>query len=84
MKGVYNCTIMSDQALDRIVIDPRIMLGKPIVSGTRITVEAILDRMAAGADVPGVLEDYSELTREDVLAALAYARGVGGTVIGHL
>lgn len=70
---------MSDQILDRIVIDPQIMLGKPIVSGTRITVEAILDRLAAGADVPGVLEDYPELTREDVLAALAYARGVVGT-----
>ena len=70
---------MSDQMLDRIVIDPRIMLGKPIVEGTRITVEAILDRMAAGAEVAAVLEDYPELTREDVLAALAYARGVVGT-----
>jgi uncharacterized protein len=75
----YTPAIMGDEVLDRIVIDPRIMLGKPIVEGTRITVEAILDRMAAGADIAAVLKDYPELTREDVLGALAYARGAVGT-----
>ena len=65
--------------LDRIVIDPRIMLGKPVVEGTRITVEAILDRMSAGAGIEEVLRDYPRLTRDDVLAALAYARQVLST-----
>ena len=65
--------------IDRIEIDPRVMLGKPVIRGTRITVEVILEKLAADRTIEEVLADYPRLTREDVLAALAYARQVLGT-----
>ena len=49
------------------------MLGKPVVAGTRITVEFILESMAAGETITQLLAEYPVLTRDDVLAALAYA-----------
>jgi uncharacterized protein (DUF433 family) len=57
--------------MGRIPLDPKIMLGKPVIRGTRITVEIILEKLAAGFGVDDVLDDYPTLTREDVLAALA-------------
>lgn len=57
----------------RIVSDPAVMLGKPCIAGTRITVEHLLREMAAGASVDQVLEDYPSVTREDLAAALAFA-----------
>jgi uncharacterized protein (DUF433 family) len=60
---------------EAIVSDPKIMLGKPVVSGTRITVESILERLAAGETVEQMLEAHPRLTREGVQAALAYAAG---------
>jgi uncharacterized protein (DUF433 family) len=68
--------------LERIEIDPEVMLGKPVIRGTRITVEIILEKIAAGFSVEDILSDYPRLTRDDVLAAVAYARqaiGCGGT-----
>ena len=65
--------------LDRIEIDPKVMLGKPIIRGTRITVELIIEKLAAGETTDQVLADYPSLQREDILAALAYARQVLGT-----
>lgn len=62
--------------MSRIAADPRIMLGKPVVAGTRITVESILDRLAAGETFEQVLEAHPRLVREDVLAALEYAAKV--------
>jgi uncharacterized protein (DUF433 family) len=59
---------------DRIIRNPEVMVGKPIVKGTRITVEFILDRLSAEGSMEKVLSDYPHLTREDILAALAYAR----------
>ncbi len=56
-----------------IEADPRIMVGKPVIKGTRITVELILDKLAAGQTVEQILEDYPHLTREGVQAALRYA-----------
>lgn len=53
--------------------DPSIMMGKPVVAGTRITVELILEKLAAGETIDQILEAYSRLTREDVLAALDFA-----------
>lgn len=64
---------------DRIEIRANVMLGKPVVRGTRITVEILLEKLAAGQSIAAVLRDYPQLTREDVLAALAYARRVLGT-----
>ena len=56
-----------------IVSDPRVMMGKPVVAGTRITVERILDKLAAGESVEQVLESHPRLTREAVLAAIDFA-----------
>ncbi len=56
-----------------IVSDPDVMMGKPIVRGTRITVELILDKLAAGETVEQILQAHPRLTREGVQAALAYA-----------
>ena len=56
-----------------IVSDPRTMLGKPVVAGTRITVEHILDELAGGRTFDELLDAHPHLTREAILAALAYA-----------
>ncbi len=57
----------------RVVIDERIMLGKPIIKGTRVTVEAIIRRLAEGFTLKEVVEEYPKLNEEDVKAALNYA-----------
>ena len=56
-----------------IEADPRIMLGKPVIKGTRITVEHILEELANGLTVEQILREYPQLTREGVQAALRYA-----------
>lgn len=56
-----------------IVSDPGIMMGKPVVTGTRITVELILEKLAAGENIDQLLEAHPRLTKESVLAALAFA-----------
>lgn len=58
---------------ERIVIDPEILAGKPIIRGTRLAVEFILGLLAAGQSETEILDNYPGLTREDVLACLAYA-----------
>ncbi len=57
----------------RIEIDPDVMVGKPVIRGTRITVELIVRRFADGYTLADILDDYPHLTEEDVHAALAYA-----------
>ena len=57
---------------DRIVSDPDILLGKPTIKGTRISVELLLDRLADGWSMEDILTSYPHITREDVLAALAF------------
>ncbi len=56
-----------------IVSDPKIMMGKPIVRGTRITVEHILEELANGLTIEQLLKEYPRLTREAVHAALRFA-----------
>ncbi len=58
---------------DRIEINPGVMLGKPVIRGTRITVELIVRRFAEAYALADSLEDYPHLTADDVHAALAYA-----------
>lgn len=60
-----------DQAL--IVTDPKIMMGKPTVAGTRITVELILEKLAAGETVEQILASHPRLTDAGIRAALAFA-----------
>lgn len=62
-----------DMAFDRISTDPARMRGLPRVRGTRITVTAILGQLAAGRSVDELRDDYPQLERDDVLAALEYA-----------
>jgi len=58
---------------DRIEIDPDVMLGKPVIRGTRITVELIVRKLSEGATEADLLDAYPRLRREDIRAALAYA-----------
>jgi uncharacterized protein (DUF433 family) len=57
----------------RIAADPGIMMGKPCIKGTRITVELILRKLGAGRSFADLLEAYPQLTADDLLAALAFA-----------
>jgi uncharacterized protein (DUF433 family) len=57
----------------KVISDPRIMMGKPVVRGTRITVELILEKLAAGESVDQILSEHPRLTPEGVRAAIAFA-----------
>ena len=58
---------------DRIVVNPEVMLGKPVIRGTRLTVELLLRELSEGATESDLLDAYPQLTREDIKAAIAYA-----------
>lgn len=60
-------------ASDRIEINPAVMLGKPVIRGTRIPVELIIRKLAEGATEADLLDAYPRLTKADIQAALAYA-----------
>ena len=64
---------------ERIQIDPSVMMGKPVIRGTRITVELILRKLAEGTTEKELLEDYPHLTVEDIRAAVAY----GAASVAH-
>ncbi len=59
--------------LDRVEINPKVMLGKPVIRGTRITVELILRKLGEGASHSELLEAYPNLTENDVQAAITFA-----------
>jgi uncharacterized protein (DUF433 family) len=58
---------------ERIVVDAEILAGKPVIRGTRIAVEFVLELLAAGQSESEILANYPGLAREDILACLAYA-----------
>jgi uncharacterized protein (DUF433 family) len=58
-----------------IVSDSKVMMGKPVVAGTRITVELVLEKLAAGETVEQILDAHPRLTRQAIQAALAFAQG---------
>jgi uncharacterized protein (DUF433 family) len=64
-----------------ITSDPAVMLGKPVVAGTRITVELVLRKLGAGETVDHLLDSHPQLTREAVLAALRFAAGALGAEV---
>ena len=64
--------VMSD-LLKRIAVDPKIMAGKPVISGTRITVEAILERLYGGMSEADIRRELPHLAAEDIKAAERYA-----------
>lgn len=59
-----------------IEVNPKIMLGKPVLRGTRITVELVLERLGAGESIEEILDAYPHLTREGILAALRFGADV--------
>jgi uncharacterized protein (DUF433 family) len=61
-----------DPLLERISIDPLVCFGKPCIRGTRIWVSLLLDLLASGQTFDEILEEYPQLKREDILAAIAY------------
>jgi uncharacterized protein (DUF433 family) len=67
-----------EELLQRIVVNPKIMGGKPIVRGTRITLELLLKLLAQGLSPGDILKDYPHLTRDDISAALLYAAKIAG------
>ena len=73
-----NLSMKEDQRLyqERIVVDPRILAGKPVVKGTRIAVDLVLEELAQNPAVDELLAAHPDLTRDDVQACLAYARAI--------
>lgn len=61
------------ELLDRISLNPKVMVGKPVIKGTRLTVQYILGLMAQGTTMEDILEEYPGLAREDILAGLLFA-----------
>ena len=59
--------------MDRIVANPKVLGGKPIIRGTRISVEFVLELLASGMSEGEILEDYPHVTRDDLHACLRYA-----------
>lgn len=57
---------------ERIIIDPKICHGKPVIKGTRVLVSNILSYLASGSTVEEVLEDFPNITKEDILAAISF------------
>jgi len=64
---------MTEDWRSRIAVDPSILAGKPIIKGTRISVELILDFLANGWTVETILENYPQLKKDDIIAVLKYA-----------
>ena len=64
---------MTEKLLERIEVNPAVMLGKPVIKGTRIPVELLLRKLSEGSTEADLLDAYPRLTRFDIQAALAYA-----------
>jgi uncharacterized protein (DUF433 family) len=65
--------MQDEQLLERITLESKIMTGKPVIRGTRLTVEYILNLLAHGATEAEILEEYKGLVREDIQACLLFA-----------
>lgn len=72
MKEARNA-MKEKQLLERIIVDPAVMVGKPVIKGTRLTVEYILNLLAHGATPDEIMEEYQGLTLEDIQACLLFA-----------
>ena len=62
-----------EELLERVVIDPDILVGKPVIKGTRIPVHLIIELLANGMTTKQILKEYPQLKEEDIKAALLYA-----------
>ena len=70
--------------VERIEVDPQVMHGKPVIAGTRIPVYVVLNLLAGGLSPEQVLQEYPDLTLEDVQACLAYAACLAEEEVGVL
>lgn len=61
---------------DRIIVDPEVLVGKPVIKGTRMAVEFIVGLLAQGWSETDILQNYPGVTKEDILACLSYASEV--------
>ena len=66
-----------EELLDRIVVNPRVMVGKPVIRGTRLTVECILNQLSHQMTVDELLAEYPGLVLEDIRACLIFAKTAG-------
>jgi uncharacterized protein (DUF433 family) len=64
---------MAENLINRITIDPAVCHGKPTIRGLRYSVESILEYLAAGDTIDDILNEFTDLTNEDILACIAYA-----------
>jgi len=62
-----------EELLDRIKQDPDVMTGKPVIKGTRLTVQFVIRLLAEGASIEDIIEEYDDLSEKDVRACLLYA-----------
>lgn len=80
--GKYNlwCDTLKgeERLLNRIVVNPKVMTGKPVIKGTRIPVEQVLKLLAQELSLDGILKDYPHLQKDDIMAALLYAAKIMG------
>jgi len=67
-----------ERLLNRIVVNPKVMAGKPIIKGTRIPVEQVLRLLAQGLSFDEILKDYPHLKKDEIMAALLYAAKIMG------
>jgi uncharacterized protein (DUF433 family) len=65
--------VTNEELLKRISINPKVMVGKPVIHGTRLTVEYILGLLAHGTSIEGILEEYPGLEKDDIYACLLFA-----------
>ena len=74
IKRASNSIIVNnEELLERITINPKIMVGKPVIRGTRLTVEYILGLLAHGISIEEILEEYPGLVKDDIYACLFFA-----------
>lgn len=66
-------TVKDQQLFERLTLDPGIMVGKPVIKGTRLTVQYILNLLAHGATIAEVIEEYPGLTPDDIRACMLFA-----------
>ena len=67
---------MKKDLLARVIVDPAVLTGKPIVKGTRLAVEHVLDLLGEGMTYEEIMQEHTRLTKEDILACILFAREV--------
>jgi len=73
-----------NELLERIVVNPKVMVGKPVIKGTRLSVQYILGLLSHGMTMDEILQEYEGLTRKDILACMLFAmKFMGSTIFVH-